>query len=409
MRYPRATPYAYSVDIEKCTDLDRLVHVCRADAILPKDSEKTLELEVGSIVLTAGAGVFDPAGIEDYGYGMQPNVLTGLEYERILSASGPTLGQLLRPSDGRQPKKVAWIQCVGSRSVKEGCLPYCSSACCMYALKEAMVTKERFHDDIETVIFYMDMRTSGKDYELYLNRAKDQYGVRLERTRPHTVEPVPGSDDLSITYVPADAGLPRKEVFDLVVLSTGLVIPPDAAELARRLGISSTISDLQKPEVSARWRPPDRACMWPAFPKALKTSQRPWCRPAQRHAWPPSASGVEIPAEDEGDLPPERDVSGDEPRIGVFICDCGTNIGGVLDVHRLVDYAARLPQVVVSLMTGHGCSRESLETIQQLIRQNNLNRVVIGGCSPRTHETLFQDTVRKAGLQQIPGRNGQHP
>jgi heterodisulfide reductase subunit A len=399
MRYPKATPYAYSIEIEKCTDLDRLVRVCREGAIEPKDSEKTRELQVGSIVLAAGADVFNPVALEDYGYGVRPNVLTGLEYERVLSASGPTLGQLIRPSDGKQPKRVAWIQCVGSRSVKEPCLPYCSSACCMYALKEAIVTKERFHDDIETVIFYMDMRTSGKDYELYLNRAREEYGVRLERTRPHTVEPVPGSDDLSIIYVPAGTGLPRKEVFDMVVLSTGFVMSPDGVELAHRLGIELNAHHFAKTgsfSPVGTSRPGIYVCGLSESPKDIPETMVQASAAACMASL--SLKSSEEPAEEEGDLPPERDVSLEEPRIGVFICDCGTNIGGLIDVLQLVDYAGRLPQVVVSEMTGHGCSRESLEGIQGLIQEKNLNRVVVGGCSPRTHETLFQDTVRKAGL-----------
>jgi heterodisulfide reductase subunit A len=401
MRYPRATPYAYSIEIEKCADLDRLVHACRAGAILPEDSEKTRELDVGSIVLAAGAEVFEPAALEDYGYGTRPNVLTGLEYERILSASGPTLGQLVRPSDGKQPKRVAWIQCVGSRSVKEGCLPYCSSACCMYALKEAMVTKERFHEDIETVIFYMDMRTSGKDYELYLNRAREQYGVRLERTRPHTVEPIPGSDDLSITYVPAGASLPRKEVFDLVVLSTGFVIPPGATELARRLGIELNEHAFAKTgsfSPVATSRPGIYVAGLSESPKDIPETMVQASAAACMAAQCLKSAEAVAEEEEQGDLPPERDVSTEEPRIGAFICDCGTNIGGFIDVFQLVNYASRLPQVLVSEMTGRGCSRESLEAIQRAIQKNSLNRVVIGGCSPRTHETLFQDTVRKAGL-----------
>ncbi len=140
------------------------------------------------------------------------------------------------PLTEKRPKRIAWIQCVGSRSVKEPCLPYCSSACCMYALKEAMVTKERYRDDIETVIFYMDMRTSGKDYELYLNRAKNEFGVRFERSRPHTVELEPGSDDLSITYMHDGESVPAKEVFDMVVLSTGFLIPPDLVDACRKAG-----------------------------------------------------------------------------------------------------------------------------------------------------------------------------
>jgi heterodisulfide reductase subunit A2 len=399
MRYPKATPYAYSIDMERCTDVDRLVEVCREGAILPQDSETTQEVRVGSIVLAAGATLFDPDLLETYGHGAYPNVLSGLEYERILSASGPTLGELLRPSDGKQPRKIAWIQCVGSRSVKESCLPYCSSACCMYALKEAMVTKERFQNAIETVIFYMDMRTSGKDYELYLNRAKEEFGVRFERARPHSVEPVPGGDDLSISYLPAGAGLPRKEVFDLVVLSTGFVVPPDLVELADKLGIEINEHHFVKtasfnPVKSSK--PGIFVCGLLESPKDIPETM------VQASAAACMASEClqvsEKTSEDEGDLPAERDVSLEEPRVGVFVCDCGTNIGGFIDVYDLVQYAQRLPQVVLTRMIGHGCSRESLEEIQRLVVEENLNRVVIGGCSPRTHEPLFQDAVRKAGL-----------
>ncbi|MBN1102293.1 MAG: CoB--CoM heterodisulfide reductase iron-sulfur subunit A family protein, partial [Deltaproteobacteria bacterium] len=236
MRYPRATPYAYSIEMENCADRNALAQVCQAGAILPEDSGKTHRLRVGSVVLAAGASLFDPSVLEPYGYGVYPNVLTALEYEQILSASGPTSGLLVRPSDRKQPRKIAWIQCVGSRSVKEPCVSYCSSACCMFALKEAVVTKERYLNEIETVIFYMDMRTSGKDYELYLNRAVGEFGVRLERARPHSVVPEPETGNLVITYLPEADSLPRSEVFDVVVLSTGFVASPDLIELAHKLG-----------------------------------------------------------------------------------------------------------------------------------------------------------------------------
>ncbi|MBN1103561.1 MAG: CoB--CoM heterodisulfide reductase iron-sulfur subunit A family protein, partial [Deltaproteobacteria bacterium] len=399
MRYPRATPYAYSIDMDRCPDTDRLVEVCRAGAILPEDSEKTRQLHVCSIVLAAGAALFDPRALDAYGYGVYKNVLTGLEYERILSASGPTLGQLVRPSDGKQPKKIAWIQCVGSRNVKEPCLPYCSSACCMYALKEAMVTKERFQDDIEAVIFYMDMRTSGKDYELYLNRAKQEFGIRFERTRPHTVEPEPGTDNLRVTFIPEGEAMPREELFDVVVLSTGFVITPELQDLAQRLGIELNAHHFVKtgsfnPVTSSK--PGIYVCGLIESPKDIPETM------VQASAAACMASRrVDVshePGEEEDAFPPERDVSLEEPRVGVFVCDCGYNIGGLIDVEQVVHYARQLPQVVVSKMIGHGCSLESLEEIQHLIVEKNLNRVVIGGCSPRTHETLFQDTIRRAGL-----------
>jgi heterodisulfide reductase subunit A2 len=398
MRYPRATPYAYSIAMDRCADVNRLIEVCRAGAILPEDSEKTRETQVSSVVLAAGAGVFDPSLVDGYGYGLSKNVLTGLEYERILSASGPTLGQLFRPSDGKQPRKIAWIQCVGSRSLKTPCLPYCSSACCMYALKEAMVTKERYRDDMEAVIFYMDMRTSGKDYELYLNRAKEEFGIRFERARPHTVEAEPGSDDLCITYLPDGGSMPRKEIFDMVILSTGFVITPDLLKLMQKLGIEinehhfAKTSAFHPVETS---RPGIFVCGLSESPKDIPETMVQASAAACM-----AAKGVPISKDEpeEEDIPPERDVSAEEPRLGVFVCDCGTNIGGLIDVQKLVQSARRLPQVVVSEVVGRGCSRESLEHMQQIIVEKKLNRVVVGACSPRTHETLFQDTLRKAGL-----------
>ena len=207
----------------------------------PTTQKKVQEIEIGAIILAPGADVFNPQVLDTYGYGVNPNVVTSLEYERILSASGPTKGELVRPSDGKRPKKIAWIQCVGSRGIQEGCVPYCSSACCMFALKEAIVTRERFYDDMETTLFYMDMRTSGKDYELYLQRAINDYGVRLVRARPHTVEPIieagTPSGDLQIRYPSEGEGSFQTEVFDLVVLATGFRVSPEAKELAAKIGI----------------------------------------------------------------------------------------------------------------------------------------------------------------------------
>ena len=231
MRYPQATPYAFSIDMEKCEDIEALSKICRAGAIIPDDRERETRLEVGSIILAPGAELLDPSILTNYGYGVYPNVVTGLEYERILSASGPTGGILVRPSDNNPPRKIAWIQCAGSRSYKGPGVPYCSSACCMYALKEAMVTKERFQDNIETVIFFMDMRTFGKDYELYYQRAKNDFNVRFKRSRPHSIEPVEGGHDLSITYVDEESGRTETEIFDMAVLSTGFHVQQDLVAL----------------------------------------------------------------------------------------------------------------------------------------------------------------------------------
>jgi heterodisulfide reductase subunit A len=399
MRYPQAIPHAFSIDIEKCKDIEGLVKVCKAGAILPEDTQKTREVDAGAIVLAPGAEVFDPGKLDSLGYAASPDVVTSLEYERILSASGPTQGELVCPSDGKQPNKIAWIQCVGSRSLHEGAASYCSSVCCMFALKEAIVTKERFQDSIETSIFYMDMRTFGKDYELYLNRAKDDYGIRLVRSRPHSVFHDPDTGSLSIIYTPHDSNTNVTEDFDMVVLSTGFKVSKDVQDLAVKLGVELNEHHFAKTDSFspvATSIPGIYVCGMFESPKDIpetmvQASAAAFCASKDLPVIPEIPESVE-------EFPPERDVGQEPLRIGVFVCDCGLNIGGVIDAKGLADYAETLPEVKVSEMIGHGCSRESLAHVENVIIEKNLNRVVIGGCSPRTHETKFQDTLRRAGL-----------
>ncbi|MDR3567370.1 MAG: FAD-dependent oxidoreductase [Syntrophobacteraceae bacterium] len=403
MRYPQATPYAFSIDIDACKDIEALVGVCPAGAILPDDRQTTHEVDAGAIILAAGSELFDPRVLDTYGYGVYPNVVTSLEYERILSASGPTGGALVRPSDGKKPRKVAWIQCVGSRGLQKGSVPYCSSACCMYALKEAMVTRERFLEDIETTIFYMDMRTYGKDYELYLQRAKNDYGVRFVRSRPHSIDPA-FSDGamtgaLDIGYMPYGSNLPAAEEFDMVVLTVGFRVSNEVRELAARLGVELNDHGFAKTETFepvASSTPGIYVCGLFETPKDIpetlvQAGAAACCASAH-------LSSLRVVNDKKDDLPPERDITGEDKRIGVFVCDCENNIGGVIDVKAIAAELLGLPDVVAAETIGHGCSRDSLERIQEVIRKEKLNRVVIGACSPRTHEAVFQDTLRKAGL-----------
>jgi heterodisulfide reductase subunit A len=403
MRYPQATPYAFSVDRDACSNMDELVRACPAGAILLQENVKEQEIDVGSVILSPGAEVFQPFGLESYGYGIYPNVVTSLEFERIYSASGPTLGRLQRPSDGKQPRRIAWIHCVGSRRVREGSVSFCSSACCMYALKEAIITRERYQQDTETVLFYMDMRTYGKDYELYLQRAVNYHGVQLIRSRPNSIQAVyedgVPTGDLSISFLPLGGSALMTEVFDMVVLVTGFRITPDVKALANRIGVELNEHGFARTRAFnpvATSREGVYACGLFESPKDIPDTM------VQASAAACSAlrdlSPVRILPEGEEDLPPERDVVGEEPRIGVFVCDCGLDIGGLVDVGQLVAEISALPQVVVAESVGRGCSRESVERIQERIRSEKLNRVVIGACSPRSHEALFQDAVRKAGL-----------
>ena len=399
MRYPQATPQAFSIDMEKCQDPEALAKSCPAGAIIPEDTLQTEDRQVGAIVLAIGAGLYDPGRLDNFGHGKYPDVVTGLEYERIMSASGPTGGELIRPSDGKQPRRVAWIQCVGSRGINREDVSYCSGVCCMYAIKEATVTKERFQNDIETTIFYMDMRTFGKDYERYYNRSKQTSGIRYVRCRPHSVIPATDSDRLAISYSVDAASEMVTEPFDMVVLSTGFRPTESARELAGILDIELTEHSFVRTggfsPVSTS-RPGIYVCGVIESPKdipeTMVQASAAACL-ASKHLVSVTASGSR-----EESLPVERDVSAESPRIGVFVCDCGQNIAAVVDVDALSAYAANLPGVVLSQNAGHGCSRDSLAAIKTAIIEKKLNRIVIGGCSPRTHENLFQNTLREAGI-----------
>ena len=399
MRYPQATPQAYSIDLAKCNDVGALVKICPAGAIEPDDIGRNREVKCGSIVLATGAELFDPSHLDYLAYSSQPDVVTSLEYERILSASGPTQGQLTRPSNGEQPKKIAWIQCIGSRGVQKGAGSHCSSACCMFALKEAIVTKERFREDIETTIFYMDMRTFGKDYELYYQRAKDEFGVRFIHSRPHSITQPEGENDLTMSYTLEGDANQITEKFDMVVLSTGFKVSEEAKVLLGKLGLETNSEGFPStagfnPVATSRsgvyvcgtlQEPKD-------IPETMVQASAAACMAAK------DIAAVKKEDDELKLLIPERDVSKEEPKVGVFVCDCGENIGAVADVGAIVEYAGKLPGVAVAQAKGHGCSRESMEQIKATILEEGINRVVIGGCSPRTHEKKFQELIRQTGL-----------
>ena len=401
MRYPQAIPQAYSIELDKCSDIEALVKICPAGAINPDDLGSSGDISCGAIVLSPGAALFDPSALDYLGYAEQPDVVTSLEYERILSASGPTGGRLLRPSNGEKPKKVAWIQCIGSRGLQKGAAPFCSGACCMFALKEAIVTKERFQEDIETTVFYMDMRTFGKDYERYYLRARDEFGIRFIHSRPHSILRAHGQENLSLSYTLDDSSNLLTEEFDMVVLSTGFKASDETRALAEKAGIELNDSffpvhpgfnqvETSRPGiyVAGTFQAPKD------IPETMVQASAAACL---------AGKDIFSPEKDQDEpaaplVPPERNVMGEEPRVGVFVCDCGENIGGVIDVDTVIAGASRLPNVVVAKAEGHGCSRESMEDIRRTIEEQNINRVVIGGCSPRTHESKFQDLIRKAGL-----------
>ena len=407
-RKPIYVPYAQAVPNTPAIDRSLCVHFktggcqicaafCPVNAIKHSQEDETVELDVGAIILAPGFKAFDPKRFDTYGYARLPNVVTALEFERILSATGPYMGHLVRPSDKQEPKKIAWLQCVGSRDLNRCDNAYCSSVCCMYAIKQTIISKEHSHDPLDCAVFYMDMRTHGKDFDRYLENAKNK-GVRFIRSRVHTVSPVAGSNDLKVRYIEEDGSL-KEEVFDMFVLSVGLEISQDVADLAKRLGIA--LDDYRFIEAGtfnpvATSVPGIFACGVLTGPKDIPYSvmeaSAAACAATQDLASARHTQTKKL------ELPPQRDVSGEPPKIGVFVCNCGINIGGVVRVPEVVDYARTLPNVAYAGENLFSCSQDTQDNMAQVIEQKGLNRVIVAACSPKTHEALFQETLISAGL-----------
>jgi heterodisulfide reductase subunit A-like polyferredoxin len=382
-----------------CSECYQCVKACLAGAVDHEQVEARQEIRVGSVILCPGSEVFDPRAYGNiFRYGEHPNVLTSAEFERILSASGPTMGHLARPSDHSEPRRIAWIQCVGSRDVHRCGNGYCSAVCCMYAVKEAVMAKEHAGEGLETSIFFMDMRTFGKDYEKYLIRAEEEHGVRFIRTRVHTVDPVPGTGDLQIKYSDED-GVMHSENFDMVVLSVGLQVGRETAQLAERLGVALdtynfAVTDPFAPVHTSRSGV--YACGVFQGPKDIPSSVIEASAAAcAAGSTLNEARWLETKVLE---IPEEMDVGGQEPRIGVFVCNCGMNIGGVVDVPGVTDYAAGLPNVVHAEHNLFTCSQDTQDRMKEAIVEHQLNRLVVASCSPRTHEALFQETLQACGL-----------
>ncbi|MDY6933699.1 MAG: FAD-dependent oxidoreductase [Spirochaetota bacterium] len=384
------------LDCGICCECLQCLAACQADAIKHDDIPRIRNIDVGSIILIPGFDPFDASIKGRYGYGRFENVVTSLQFERILSASGPFEGEVMRPSDNSHPRKVAWIQCVGSRDTTCD-NDYCSSVCCMYATKEAIIARE--HDNrIEPTIFYMDIRAFGKEFDSYYERARDEHGVRFIRSMVSDLEEDPDNDNIIIKYI-NETGSSIREEFDLVVLSIGMVPSQGAINLSKKLEIdidrygfceTSTFEPLNTSRdgiyVSGVFQSPKD------IPETVAQSSG---AAAYAESLLFSARGEMI---EEVEYPPERDITGEDPRIGVFVCHCGINIGGVVNVPSIKEYALTLPDVVFADENLYTCSQDTQQKIRDAIIDNNLNRVIVASCSPRTHEPLFQSTIREAGL-----------
>ena len=399
--YSQAIPLVAYID-ENCLFLKEkkcniCTGVCQNDAIDFSQTPEKIEVEVGAILLSPGFEPYDPSIRDEYGYGKMENVVTSMDYERLLCATGPYEGEILRASDRKHPHKVAWIQCVGSRQVIPGGNSYCSAVCCTYTQKQVILTKE--HDaEAECTIFHNDIRSHGKDFERFYERAANLPGVRFIRSYVSIGKENPESKNVTIRYSTFEDGV-KEEEFDMVVLSVGLNPPADIEGLASKLDIELNSHGFCKTNpVNPMETSRPGIFISGAFQGPVDIPESVF-----------SASGAgsqcgELLDHRRGKLtqervyPPERDVSGEEPRIGVFVCHCGANIGRVVDVPSTVDYALTLPNVVYAQEQLFSCASNCAKEITDMIEEKGLNRVVLAACSPRTLEPLFWDTVREGGL-----------
>ena len=400
IHFLQAVPAAPYIDPNKCLFMSKDVcHICTSacqrQAINLGQKQESVTLDVGAVILAPGYSAFDPCRVPAYRYADALNVVTGLEFERICCASGPSMGEIQRPSDLKKPDKIAIVLCVGSRDKGSG-NPYCSAVCCKYAVKDAIVALEH-EPDLDITIFFMDMRMYGKGFEAFYERARAE-GVKFVRSRVSEMKEDPATNDLTLKYVTEDGAL-KEDAFNLVVLAHGLEAPKDNSNLALATGIGLnkygfSKSDLFSPLATTR----EGVFVAGAFqgPKSIPDSVI--------QAGGAAASAAEILAPARGTLvtektyPEERSGADAEPRIGVFVCHCGKNIAGVVDVEAVSKYAETLEDVAMVERNLYSCSSDTQVLIAETIAKQNLNRVVVAACTPRTHEPLFQDTLREAGL-----------
>jgi heterodisulfide reductase subunit A-like polyferredoxin len=377
-----------------CCDCHLCETACQAHAIDYTQRERKAELNVGAVVLAPGYELYDARLKPDLGYGRFPNVLTALEFERVLSASGPYSGHVQRPFDHKEPKRIAFLQCVGSRDFEHD---YCSSVCCMYATKEAIIAKEHLGEGLKCDIYFMDLRAFGKGFEQYYHRA-EELGVRYIRSRVPKIKEVAATRDLIVEYL-GENDRKLSEEYDIVVLSVGMQPPKDVKLLAERCGIA--LNQFNFCGTSA-FTPVEtsREGIYVAGPFAEpkdipETVMQASAAATKVLSLLRDARGTQIKPRV---YPPERDVKGEDPRIGVFVCHCGTNIGGVVNITQVVEYASTLPNVVYVENNLYTCSNDTQDRIKEKIAEHNLNRVVVASCTPRTHEPLFRNTLAEAGL-----------
>jgi heterodisulfide reductase subunit A-like polyferredoxin len=384
------------LDCGVCSECMECVRVCPAGALCHEQLAEEMTVNVGAVILIPGFDTFHAEIKGEYGYDRIPNVITSMEFERLLSASGPTGGEVKRPSDNKHPEKIAWIQCVGSRDVTCN-RDYCSSVCCMYATKEAIIARE--HDArIQPTIFYNDIRAFGKGFEFYYENAATNLGVRYVNGIVSTIKEEQRTGDLKVSFR-AEDGTVTTETFDLVVLSVGLEPGASTTKLGERCGIDlNRFGFAQTGEFTPNQTTRPGIFVAGAFEAPMDIPE------SVMGAAAAAALSGEILSEARHTLvkakqyAQERDVSSEEPRIGVFVCHCGTNIARIVDVEEVTASAAALPGVVHAEHNLFTCSTDATVAIAETIKEKGINRLVVASCSPRTHEPLFRDVCAEAGI-----------
>ncbi len=396
IKYPQAIPKVASIDKTICIGCRLCEYLCEARAIDFTQKEEMIKLNVGSIIVAQGSTLFNPLSLNQYGYGRYPNVITSSEFERLLSASGPFINHILRLSDGKVPEKIAWIQCIGSRDRRIG-NNYCSSVCCMYAIKEAIIAKEH-EPDIDCHIFFIDIRAYGKGFEEYFLRAQE-LKIKFLKGRIASIKEDLHTKNLFIAFEDIETGKIIKESFNMIVLSIGIQPSNSVIDLSKKLGINLNKYNFYSTNIFTPLetnKPGIFVCGTCSGPKDIPETVAEASGAAGKVSSLLSTERNTLTTIKE--YPPEVSIEDEDPRIGVFICHCGINIGGIVNVPEVVKFTKTLPNVVYAEENLYTCSQDTQDKIKQIIEENKLNKIVVASCTPRTHESLFQNTIREAGL-----------
>jgi len=393
--YPQAIPHSLVIDPKTCTRCGECVKVCGPGAIDLNMKEEQEKIEVGAILLGFGFEPFWARRKGEYGFGRYANVLTSIQFERMLSTSSPTRGLPVRVSDGKRMEKIAFIQCVGSRDPSCG-QDHCSTICCMYATKQAMIAKER-SSDLSATFFYMDIRPMGKDYERYYERAKAEYGIEYKRCAISTIKELPGTKNLRITYVKEDGTFEEKD-FDSVILSVGFTPPQTIKDLAGKMGLQLNrqgfcqTDEFNPPQTSVRG-----IFVGGAFrgPRDIPETVVEGSSAAAAAASFLSPYRLPYPAKE---YPIEGALSEEIPKIGVFICHCGEELKKSLSISDLMNETKALREVTHVEEIGLACLPEDLDLIKKRIGEHGLNRIVVAGCSHREIRGAMEEMAKEMGF-----------